>query len=96
MKRYTERQKEKALEKYHEARNEGQSSADAAQAAGVPYITLRTWERAGEVEEGKRKRPRGRPKLHVYRLTFPNGDTWSDPSLKNLLRELAKTAAAKV
>lgn len=93
MKRYTDKQKEKALEQYHAARNEGKSSADAAEKAGVPYITLRTWERAGEVEEGKRKR--GRPKSNKFKIVFPDGTVWASEDPKALMAEFRKTLAAK-
>jgi hypothetical protein len=95
MAKYTEKQKAKALEKYHAARDEGMPSAEAAAAAGVPYITLRTWERAGEADSGKGKRPRGRPKSDLFKLVFPDGSVWAHEDLKVLLGEARKALAAK-
>ena len=58
-KRYGEAEKVKLLNEYQELRNKGKNADVAAKEIGVPYITLRTWQKAKEVKPKGKKR--GRP-----------------------------------
>jgi len=53
VKRYEDVEKVKLLNDYQELRDGGKNAIDAAKEVGVPYITLRTWQKVKEV------RPRG-------------------------------------
>lgn len=50
-KKYTEKERREALRIYEAGRANGLTAHDAAHEAGVPYITLRTW----QVKNGKQK-----------------------------------------
>ena len=48
--RYDEAEKVKFLNDYQELRNMGKNADVAAKEVGVPYITLRTWQKSKEVK----------------------------------------------
>ncbi len=53
-KRYSDRRKAGLLAKYHELRKAGATTDGSAKKLGVPYITLRAWEKkAGKPSEKK-------------------------------------------
>jgi len=56
-KRYDEAVKVQLLNAYHELRTGGKNAAVAAKEVGVPYITLRTWQKAREVKPTASKKP---------------------------------------
>jgi len=56
VKRYDDAEKVKLLNDYQELRNGGKNADVAAKEVGVPYITLRTWQKA------KEKKPKGKKK----------------------------------
>ena len=45
-KRYSEQQKSKLLDKYHEARSGGMTAQQAARKVGISYLTLLRWEKS--------------------------------------------------
>ena len=70
---YTPEKRKELLGKYNSLRKQGETAAAAAKATGVPYITLRTWEKkttgkgskvptakAGRKKVGKRGRPKAK------------------------------------
>jgi hypothetical protein len=67
-KRYSDKQKSKLLDKYTKLRNDGKTAMVAAKDLGVPYITLRTWQKQGETaavraaKKGKQKSKGKTPK----------------------------------
>lgn len=74
-KNYSQSEKKRALKLYHKARDDGETAADAAEIAGLPYITLRLWERAEEQGPSKGARPIGRPRKSAgkFRLLDASG-----------------------
>lgn len=44
-KRYTEAEKKELLKKYYTLRQEGVTTSEASKEVGVPYITLRSWDK---------------------------------------------------
>ena len=68
-KRYDEAEKVKLLNDYQELRNKGKNADVAAKEIGVPYITLRTWQKAKEVKPKGKKR--GRPAKAAARGAKP-------------------------
>lgn len=50
VKRYAEANKAKLLSAYQELRNKGTNASVAAKTVGVPYITLRTWQKNSEMK----------------------------------------------
>jgi hypothetical protein len=60
-KRYDEAERVQFLNKYQELRNEGKNAAVAAKEIGVPYITLRTWQKNIEVKAKGRKKKAAAP-----------------------------------
>lgn len=57
-KRYDEAEKVKLLNAYQELRNQGKNADVAAKEIGVPYITLRYWQKAKEVKPKAKKMSR--------------------------------------
>ena len=55
-KRYDEATRLQLLDKYQELRNAGQNADISAHEVGVPYITLRTWQKNIEVQANDGKR----------------------------------------
>jgi len=51
--RYTPEKKKELLKKYHALCKSGKTTAEAAKEIGVPYITLRTWERKTGKKRGR-------------------------------------------
>jgi hypothetical protein len=56
VKRYGDAERMQLLDKYHALRKEGKNAAVAAEELSVPYITLRTWEKAIEVKAAGKKK----------------------------------------
>ena len=54
--RYTEEDRTKLLNAYQKLRNSGNKASAAAKEVGVPYITLRTWQKNIEVKAGGARR----------------------------------------
>jgi hypothetical protein len=72
-KRYDDAEKTKFLNEYQELRNKGKNADAAAKEVGVPYITLRTWQKAKEVKPKAKKR--GRPAKVAVRGAKPKKKT---------------------
>jgi len=62
--RYTPDKKKELLKKYHSLTKSGKTTSDAAKEVGVPYITLRSWEKkkGGKKPAKTAGKKRGRPK----------------------------------
>jgi len=62
--RYTPDKKKELLKKYNSLTKSGKTTSEAAKEIGVPYITLRTWERKKGVKKPTKTagKKRGRPK----------------------------------
>jgi len=82
---YTPAQRYHKLQEYHAYRRQGLTAYDAAEKVGVPYITLRTWEKKEKKRDVRKavmgalgngaeiKAPSEREKLDGPRLVLPNG-----------------------
>ena len=61
VRRYGGAEKIQLLEKYQKLRNEGSNAIPAAEKVGVPYITLRTWQKDIEVKAKNNKKKKVAP-----------------------------------
>lgn len=93
-KNYSESEKKRALKLYHKARDNGDTCADAAEAAGLPYITLRLWEKREESGPSKGARPIGRPRKTAsgkFKLFGPDGKVVAEADSAADLLKIIKT-----
>jgi len=83
-KRYDEGERLQLLDQYQTLRNEGKNAAVAAKETGVPYITMRTWQRAIEAL----KAPKGK-------LSLARGAKAKKPSKRKKTRSVKPQKAKR-
>lgn len=71
-KRYNDKAKAELLAKYNQLRQSGVNAQEAAQNVGIPYITLRSWEKKTQSPQASRGR-RGRPPATAPRAPVAQG-----------------------
>jgi len=82
--RYSDKQQQALLDKYHELRKSGATAEKAVKKVGVSYLTLLKWEKKyGKKIKTKRGRPAG------------NGSSSKKTALKKALKRPGKKVAAK-